>query len=344
MVVNDFLWLDGRLGGEAKLERMAIPQSALDLLDRYRHQLRSLGRTPRVVFPEGRDPRIVDAARRLAAEGLLEPILLTGALGDRYGSAYYSRRGAKGVSETEAHDVARQPLFHAALMVSAGDADAGVAGAANTTSDTVRAALQCIGSAPGVRTVSSLFLMCLHDRTIGCEGVLAFADGGIVIDPTAEQLADIALETAANTRILLAGEPRVALLSFSTKGSAQHDSIEKVVSALRIVRDRAPDLLVDGELQADAAIVESISASKAPGSLVAGRANTLIFPDLASANIAYKLVERLAGAAAFGPLLQGLAKPFHDLSRGCSGDDVYAVAIIAAMQAAGGYKSNCGAS
>ncbi len=312
-----------------------MTDSAAALLDRFCERLRRLPRLPRIVFPEGDDPRIVTAAERLGKENLAEPIVLQGPLDAAYVSHYYERRQAKGVSAAEADVAARMPLNYAALMVAAGDADAGVAGAANTTADTVRAGLQCIGLEAGVRTVSSFFLMCVRDRTFGCDGVLLFADAGIVIDPDAGQLADIAIASAHSARKILGVVPKVALLSFSTRGSAGHPSLDKIGLALQQIRERAPELDADGELQADAALIESIGEQKAPGSPVAGQANVLIFPDLAAANIAYKLVERLGGASAFGPLLQGLTRPFHDLSRGCSAEDVYAVALLAAVEASG---------
>ena len=218
-------------------------------------------------------------------------------------------------------------------MVTAGDADGFVGGARYTSRETIRAMLHSIGTCPGVRTLSSVFILAVPDQRFGHNGLLALADCSIVIRPTAVQLADIAIATAESTRSLLETEPVVAMLTFSTKGSGRHAEADRVIEAFRIVRERAPDLNVDGEMQADAALVPAIGQSKAPGSTVAGRANTLIFPDLASANIAYKMVERIAGGVALGPFLQGLAKPANELSRGCSADDIFAVAVITALQA-----------
>lgn len=326
---------------------MSVPESAVEFMSGLIARARKLKR--RIVFPEGTDPRVMEAARRLARDGLVKPILIgkapagapdgvtfidpaTSSLLSKYADIYHDRRRARGITYIEAQTLARQPLYFASLMVAAGDAEGSVGGAANTTAETVRAALHAVGPKPGMRLVSSAFIMALPNKEFGHNGLMAFADCAVVIEPSAVDMAEIAIASAATTRALINAEPAVALLSFSTKGSGKHQQVDKVVEAWRIVRERAPDLNVDGELQADAAVAPIVARSKAPGSTVAGRANTLIFPNLASANIGYKLVERLAGAAAIGPFLQGLAKPANDLSRGCSADDIYNVAVVTSLQ------------
>ena len=313
----------------------------------------------RIVLPETRDPRILKAARQITDNGYAIVILigeddtvrrhakevgidldgvqivdhLTADERPLHIQSLHERRKHKGMSLNDADKLLSRPVYYAAMMVGDGHADGMVAGCVCPTRDTVRAALFGVGCAEGNRTVSSCTIMNTVLPEMGVEGSLIFADTGVMPEPNAEQLADIALAAADACQSLLQVEPVVAMLSFSTKGSAYSPSVQRVLDATRIAQDRRPDLKLDGELQADAAMVPSVADRKAKGSNVAGRANTLVFPDLSCGNIAYKLVERLGRATALGPLLTGLARPVNDLSRGCSVDDIVLISAITAVQA-----------
>lgn len=317
----------------------------------------------RIVLPESLEPRTLTAASTVLAHSIANIILIgnpeeilakANELGlanineakivnpanaeeiEKYAQLFFELRKSKGITIEEARKKAQDPLYLASLMIKAGDADGEVAGAMNSTANVLRAAFQVVKTAPGISVVSGAFLMLLPEHSpFGTNGIMVFGDCAVVPAPTAEELAQIAVSTAETARVLGNIDPIVAMLSFSTKGSAKHAVVDKVVEATRIARSMNPLLHIDGELQSDAAIVPSVAATKAPNSDVAGRANVLVFPNLEVGNIAYKLVQRIGGAQAVGPILQGLAAPVNDLSRGCSPEDIYKTIIITCNQAIG---------
>ncbi|MBR5059265.1 MAG: phosphate acetyltransferase [Clostridia bacterium] len=312
-----------------------------------------------IVLPESEDIRTIKAAAMIQEQGIANVILV----GDpqkiavlaegldiskarivdpntyerfgEYADAFYELRKAKGMTPEKAEATMKDYVYFATMMVKMGEADGMVSGAAHSTADTVRPALQILKTRPGTNKVSAFFVMVVPDCEYGADGAFVYGDSGLVENPDAEALSDIAIESAASFKQLIEREPVVAMLSYSTYGSAHSELTEKVIEATRLAKEKAPDLVLDGELQADAALVPKVGASKAPGSPVAGKANVLIFPDLNCGNIAYKLTQRLAKAEAYGPILQGVARPVNDLSRGCSAEDIVGVVAITAVQAQG---------
>ena len=328
----------------------------MDIMNRFYNEAALLNR--RIVLPEGSEPRTIKAARiitdrKLARVCLIgsEKAVLDSAAREKtdlsgidiidpsassllpaYTELFYDMRKAKGLTLEQAGVLMNDPIYFGTMMVQCGDADGLVSGAEHSTADTIRPALQIIKTKPGISVVSGCFIMIVPGSTLGDNGMFIFADCAVNPDPSSEQLAEIAVSSAETAEVLCGMEPRIAMLSFSTKQSASHPAVDKVINATALAQKLAPHLSIDGDLQVDAALIESIGAKKSPGSPVAGKANVLIFPDLQSGNIGYKLVERLAHAQAIGPFLQGLNKPVNDLSRGCSIQDIVDVVAVTAIQ------------
>ncbi len=303
-----------------------------------------------IVLPEGEDPRTIEAAKQIVAEDLANLVILgnpaeidvPGAVvvdpasderAETYAQKFAELRAKKGVTIEQAREQVKDATYFGTMMVKMGDADGLVSGACHSTANTLRPALQILKTAPGTKLVSGFMVVCVPDCEFGQDGNFIFSDIGLNIDPDADQLSEIAIASAASWKAFMGSEAKVALLSYSTKGSAKGDSADKVREAIKLVNEKAPELAADGELQLDAALVQSVADLKAPGSTVAGNANVLIFPDLQSGNIGYKLVQRLGKAEAYGPILQGIAKPVNDLSRGCNAEDIVGVVAITAVQA-----------
>ncbi len=330
----------------------------MDFLDQLKE--RAANNKKRIVLPEGLEERTLKAADVILEEGFADVILIGNPVAvqeearrhvlkniskatiidpkahdkkEEYTDLLVELRKNKGMTREQAAGLVENPLYLAVLMIKNGDADGEVAGAENATGDVLRPAFQIVKTKPGISVVSGAFIMVLNDKEFGEDGIIVFADGAVHPNPTTEELAEIAVSTGETTRSLLGIEPRIAMLSFSTKGSAKHEMVDKVVKATQIAREKDPSLKIDGELQVDAAIIPEIAGKKAPGSEIAGHANVFIFPSLETGNIAYKLVQRLAHAEAIGPVLQGMAAPINDLSRGCSVSDIVSLAAITANQA-----------
>lgn len=313
-----------------------------------------------IILPEAEDKRVLEAASKVIKEGFAKVILIgdkeqvendikennidltgveiidikTSTRKQEYAQKLFELRQAKGMTEVEASKLIEEPIYYGMMMLKLGEADGLVSGAAHSTSNTLRPALQILKTAPNTKLVSAFFVMCVPNCEYGEHGTFVYGDSGLVENPNSDELSEIAISSAKSFKNLVGAEPKVAMLSYSTYGSAKSELTEKVIEATKLVKEKNPDLIVDGELQVDAAIIPEVSKSKAPGSIVEGNANVLIFPDLNAGNIGYKLTQRLAKAEAYGPLCQGIAKPVNDLSRGCSVDDIAGVVAITAVQAA----------
>ena len=312
-----------------------------------------------IILPEAEDKRVLEAASKVIAQGFAKVILIgnkeqvekdskennidlsgveiidikSSTKKQEYAQKLFELRQAKGMTEEEASKLIEEPIYFGMMMLKNGEADGLVSGAAHSTSNTLRPALQILKTAPNTKLVSAFFVMCVPNCEYGEHGTFIYGDSGLNQNPNADELSEIAISSAKSFRSLVEAEPKVAMLSYSTYGSAKSELTEKVIEATKLVKEKAPDLLVDGELQVDSAIIPEVSKSKAPGSPIEGNANVLIFPDLNAGNIGYKLTQRLAKAEAYGPLCQGIAKPVNDLSRGCSADDIVGVVAITAVQA-----------
>ncbi len=327
----------------------------MDFLERISERAKMDMKT--IVLPESTDIRVLEAAAMVLEKGIANIVIigdeneikklgagldlskaqivnpLTSGKLDEYTDTFFEMRKSKGVTREQALETMKDYVYYATMMVKKGNADGMVSGAAHSTAETVRPALQIIKTRPGIKMASGFFMMVIPDCEYGNNGIFLFADCAINENPDASTLADIAVESARTFKVIAEGEPKVAMLSYSTYGSAKSDMTVKVIEATKLAKEMAPELDIDGELQADAAIVQSVGKFKAPGSSVAGQANVLVFPDLNAGNISYKLVQRLAKAEAYGPVLQGIAKPVNDLSRGCSAEDIVGVVAITAVQA-----------